>query len=51
MEQEQEQEQTNHQVDPQKVIKSLMRQLAELNHKTALMEAYIEELQEKLETK
>jgi hypothetical protein len=29
----------------------LMRQLAELNHKTALMEAYIEELQEKMEKK
>jgi hypothetical protein len=43
------QEQPNHQVDPQKVINSLMRQLAELNHKTALMEAYIEELQEKME--
>jgi hypothetical protein len=48
MEQEQE-EQRKHQVDPQKVIQSLMRQLAESNHKIALMEAYIEELQEKME--
>jgi hypothetical protein len=48
---EQEQEPKNHQVDPQKVIQSLMRQLAESNHKMALMEAYIEELQEKMETK
>ena len=36
------------QLDPQKVINSLVRQLSEAAQKIALLEAYSEEMQERL---